>query len=79
MTDLRRAYRRTRQRENAALCKKYGTTSTITASYLHLVDINKRMALSALCRQIEAATAEGDFALGAKLSRQIQKMKAAIA
>ena len=79
MTDIRRAYRRTRQRENAALCKKYGTASSITAHYHELVEINKRMKLSALCRQIEAATVEGDFALAEKLSRQIQKMKQAIA
>lgn len=78
MTDLRRAYRRTRQRENAALCKKYGTTSTVTAHYLDLVEMNKRMNLAALCRQIEVAVTNGDFATGEKLSRQVQKLKAAL-
>jgi hypothetical protein len=79
MTDVRRAYRRTRKSENASLCKKYNTASSMTAHYLHLVDINKRMSLAAICRQLEAATIDGDFATGAKLSRQIQNLKAALA
>lgn len=43
VSEIHREYRRTRKRDNAALCKKYNTTSVMEATYLQLLEINQRV------------------------------------
>jgi hypothetical protein len=79
-TDLRRHFKRTRQTHAREICTRYKTQSYTQASYLDTADLCARIQdkteLAQLCKQAETATLAGDFALGASLGRQIQRLKA---
>jgi hypothetical protein len=80
-TDLRRHLKRTRKTRVRQICTKYNTQSYAQAGYADTADmcarIQAKMQLHALCKDLEQATIAGDFALGNKLSRQVQRLKAA--
>jgi len=79
-TDLRRHFKRTRKTYAREICARYNTSSYVQASYADTADLCARIQakteLVSLCKQAEEAAIAGDFALGASLSRRIQRLKA---
>jgi hypothetical protein len=79
-SDLRRHLRQTRDTRVRNLCNKYGTTSYSEALTRDTVDLCHRIQIHTdlhnTSKALEQATIAGDFALGEKLSRQIQRLKA---
>ena len=79
-SQLRRHLRQTRDTRVRNLCNKYGTKSYSEALTRDTVDLCHRLQIHTdlhnTSKALEQAIIAGDFALGEKLSRQIQRLKA---
>jgi hypothetical protein len=79
-SELRAHLARTRETRVRNLCNKYGTKSYTEALTRDTVDLCHRIQIHTdlhnASKALEQATIAGNFALGEKLSRKIQRLKA---
>ena len=77
-TEIKQHLKRTRKSRVRELCTKYNTTSYSEAMNLDTIVLCARINLTSLCKKLEQAVIDGNFAEGEKLSYKINRLKAAI-
>ena len=75
-TEIKQHLKRTRKTRVQETCKKHNTTSYSEAQHLDTIELCARINLSLLCKKLEQAVIDGNFAEGEKLSYKISRLKA---
>jgi hypothetical protein len=75
-TEIKQHLKRTRKTRVRETCKKHNTTSYSEAQKLDTIDLCNRINLALLCKKLEQAVIDGNFAEGEKLSYKISRLKA---
>ena len=74
-SEINQHLKRTRKTRVQETCKKYNTTSYSEAQKLDTIDLCARINLALLCKKLEQAVIDGNFAEGEKLSYKISRLK----
>jgi hypothetical protein len=75
-TEIKQHLKRTRKTRVQETCKKHNTTSYSEAQKLDTIELCNRINLALLCKKLEQAVIDGNFAEGEKLSYKISRLKA---